>query len=172
MKTELNSLPFCLHHIFWSQTAGEHRIRLVKHINLWEKSSWNDPWQTSIYTSMQLFFQYWSQLCFLTAMILSPAVYRSAVVSIACVSPYIVTWKFQICGNMANEMRNYFRKLPWDNKEEVWSLVCNSVYQWNVSIALLVLVEFLNALCAYGGCSFSFQIWCLETHKAGKLLKL
>lgn len=122
------------------------------------------------------FFQYWSQLlsqlCFLTAMFLSPAVYRSAVVSIACVNPYIVTWKFQICGNMANEMRNYFRKLPWGNKEEVCSLVCNSVYQWNVFIALLVLVKFLNALCAYGGCSFSFQIWCLETHKAGKLLKL
>ena len=88
--TKVNFLPFCLHHIFWCQTAGEHRIHLVKYINLRKKSSWNDPWQSfSVYRH-----------------VLSPVIYQPAVAPIACVTPYIVSWKFQICGNMANEMRH------------------------------------------------------------------
>ena len=102
VKTELKSLPFCLHRIFWCQTVDEHQIRLVKHIHLRKKSSWNGPWQIQ-FTRLFSFFQYvW--LVFLPWTlphhVLPPAIYWPAVVSILVIMSYIVSgsvsWKLKV----------------------------------------------------------------------------
>ena len=118
LKTELCFPPFCLHRIFWCQTAGEYRIHLVEHINLRKKSSWNDPWQyfnSRLSSSAPCFVAYnllisgsFNHLC--------QFIYRSMKVP-----------NMRKYGERSAELCEE-TKLPWDNKEEVWYLVCNSVY--------------------------------------------
>lgn len=183
VKTELKSLPFCLHRIFWCQTADEHQIRLVKHIHLRKKSSWNDPWQIQ-FTRLFSYFQYssdYTSLFSLPSLLPSPDTHFPTMFcrlqfidqrwfpsSLSChiswLDPYHESWKFQTCGNMANELRNNLRKLPWDNKEEVWFVVLQCKHSSSGARGVL------NAFCAYGECSISFQIWWLGTYKTGTLL--
>ena len=127
----------------------------------------------SIYTSLQLLSV---RLTSLPSLDTSPAMFcrlqfidqrwflSSLSCQIAWLDPYHESWKFQICGNMANELRNNLRKLPWDNKEEVWFVVLQCKHSSSGARGVL------NAFCAYGECSISFQIWWLGTYKTGTLL--
>ena len=156
VKTELKSLPFCLHRIFWCQTADEHQIRLVKHIHLRKKSSWNDPWQIQ-FTRLLSYFQYssdYTSLFSLPSLLPSPDTLTSPPCFAAC--NLLTSGGFHPRYHVI--YRDWIRIMKVESSKyaEIWRTSCGTILgnfretirkkfdllYYNVNIALLVLVEF------------------------------